>query len=324
MQRQPPDRKHFRGIVALIGALACVLALHAVGAVPPGYRYIGSRSVSAGRVVLWYWNADIVEPGAGTGSVAFTAHLYARAPDVGQERPYLAIVRCDNRTYRPAVEAGPFQPIDDGEPIAAVWRAGCADGVVVDPAQRRARLDGTTAMAATAPPQTAPPPTGMRSGARATASPVPESAAASASAGGHAGTADASAPAAQSAASAPATPSSANAAPPVSREATDPRRVDACVRLSDVKGSPAGDASITNTCRHPIEVSLCYKGDGGGPYDCAATARGRLSDSLGPGVTHVLPEYRRTHHRGIAAVACRGAAGTVLPRLQEPGHSSCF
>jgi len=334
----------------LAGVLAGGLALQAIAAAPPGYRYIGSRSVSAGRVVLWYWNVDIVEPAS--GPLAFIAHLYARAPDVGQERPYLAIVRCDNRTYRPARETGPFQPIDDGEPIAAVWRAGCANGVAVSAAERRARLDGTPGSIATAAPAAsaipgspaipASPAISAASAVPATsASPAPNATAtALASAPAASGNTSArmsgpatlagisGAPAAASAASASPAASPAGAvastAPTPSPEVTDPRRVDACVRVSDVKNSPAGEGAITNTCRHPVEVSLCYKGGGGGPYDCAATIRGRLSDSLGPGVTHVLPEYRRAHHRGIAVVACRGTAGSVFPRLEESGRSGCF
>lgn len=311
MQRMPSGRARSRGIVALIGALAGVLAVHAIAAAPPGYRYVGSRSVSAGRVVLWYWNADIVEPDA--GRVAFTAHLYARAPDVGQERPYLAIVRCDNRTYRPAMEAGPFQPIDDGEPIAAVWRAGCANGIAVGPAERRARMDGTAATAAApmSAPSSAIPAAGAAGAAMAPAA-VPTVAGSGTTA------ITPVAPASDS-----PTDSPGGIAPPPATVSADPRRVDACIRVADVKGSPAGEASITNTCRHPIEVTLCYKGGGDGPYDCARAVKGRFSDSLGPGVTHVLPEYRRARHRGIAAVACRGTAGTVFPRLEEPGQSGC-
>jgi len=37
-----------------------LLAPTALG-VPLGYRYIGSRLVSEGRVVFWYWNVDYVE-----------------------------------------------------------------------------------------------------------------------------------------------------------------------------------------------------------------------------------------------------------------------
>ncbi len=95
------------------------------------------------------------------------------------------------------------------------------------------------------------------------------------------------------------------------------------MRFSDARSAPAGDATITNVCTHPVEVTLCYKGGGGGSHDCGSRVRGRLSDSLGPGITHVLPEYRRGRHRGIVAVACRGTPGTVFPRLDEPGPSSC-
>jgi len=118
-------------------------------------------------------------------------------------------------------------------------------------------------------------------------------------------------------------PEATSAAASTATPPTDPRRADACVRFSDARSTPAGDGTITNTCAYPVEVTLCYKGAGGGHQDCATPVRGRLSDSLGPGVTHVLPEYRRGRHRGIAAVACRGTPGTVLPRLEEPGRSGC-
>jgi len=272
-----------------------LVTLDAIAAVPPGYRYVGSRAVSAGRVVLWYWNPDVVEP---AGPAAFVAHLYARAVDVDQERPYAAVVRCGDRTYRPVGETGPFLPIDDGEPIAAVWRAGCVNGAVIGAAERRARLDGGAPSMATGnvgAPMAPEPPAATR--AAPSAGPPP-------------------APPVASAASAPA-----NAGP--TTPSTDPKRSDACVRFSDTRNAAAGDATITNTCRYPIEVSLCYTGATGGPYDCGKPSRGRLADSLGPGVTHVLPEFRRGKHRGIVSIACRGAPGSVFPRLEEPGNSAC-
>jgi hypothetical protein len=261
-----------RFLVLLGLTLAMVPAL----AVPPGYRYVGSRVVSDGRVVYWYWNADHVE--IGSAGQSFVAHMYARVADVNQERPYVAIVRCDARSYRDAASRGPYQPIDDGEPIDAVWRAGCDKGIALQAAARAVRLGdvpravevagAAPVVVAQAEPKVAP----------------------------------------------PATPA----------EPADPRRSDACVRFAETRGAPAGDATITNTCAFPVEVTLCYKGGGGGLYDCPATARGRFGDSLGPGTSHVLPEYRRGRHKGVNVVACRGEPGKVFPRLEDGGKSGCF
>ena len=101
--------------------------------------------------------------------------------------------------------------------------------------------------------------------------------------------------------------------------AADPRRADSCVRFAETRGSPAGDATITNTCAFPVEVTLCYKGARGGPYDCPAPPKGKRAESLRPGATLVLPEYRRARHAGVALVACRGALGSVFPRLDDAG-----
>src|SRR4051812_40744597 len=239
-------------------------------AVPLGYRYVGSCVVSQGRVVYWYWNADHVDIDA--YRVSFVARLYARAVDVNQERPFIAIVRCDSKTYRGTEAQGPYVAIEDGEPIEAVFRAGCDGGKALNAAQRNARLNGATDVATA--PAAAPP------AAIATAEAIPVAA---------------------------------------KSEPADPRRVDACIKIAETKAAPAGDALMTNTCAFPVEVSLCYKGGGGGHFDCPSPARGRHGDSLPPGATHVLPEYRRGTNKGINVVACRGAVGTVFPRLDEAG-----
>jgi len=265
---------------ALAAALAAFWTLSAL-AVPLGYRYVGSRVVSQGRVVLWYWNSDRLEVDAYRAS--FVARLYARAPDVNQERPFAAIVRCDSKTYRDAESRGPYEVIDDSEPIGAVWRAGCDNGKVVDAAQRNARLNGAGNVGAGAvaavgakPPERAPVP------------------------------------------AVDAIPTANKAAEP-----EDPRRADTCVKFAEVRSTPAGEATITNSCAFPIEVTLCYKG-GGGPYACPSPARGKFGDSLPPGVTHVLPEYRRHVQKGITAVACRGTVGSVFPRLDDAaGKTGC-
>lgn len=249
--------------------------------VPPGYRYVGSRVVSEGRVVYWYWNdahVDVVADGT-----AFVARLYARAAEVDRERPYVAVIRCDQRAYREYGARGAFESIDDGEPIAAVWRAGCRDGRTVFAAAPSAAGGFASAPppAATSPSPVTPPPSG-----------------------------------------APAAPARSTSARVDAT--TDPRRADACVRFAETKGTPAGDATLTNACGTPVEVTLCYRGAGSGAFDCAAVARGRHTESLAPGATRVLPEYRRGRNRGIAMVACKGALGTVFPKLDDTATSGCY
>ena len=116
-------------------AIACRALLVAAGvlgaatpawSVPVGYRYIGSRVVSEGRVVYWYWNVDHVE--IGPFGVSFVARMYARAVDINQERPFVAVVRCDTRKYRGIDSPGPYESIEDGDPIGAVWSAGMRQG----------------------------------------------------------------------------------------------------------------------------------------------------------------------------------------------------
>ena len=261
-------------VVAFLALLALAASAQAV---PPGYRYVGSRVVSGGAVVYWYWNADHVE--IDPSRTSFVAHMYARAAGLGQERPYVAIVRCDIKSYRDVQSRGAYEPIEDGEPIDAVWRVGCDKGIALAAAGRAMRLgDAPAAAMATAPTPS-----------RAAAPP-------------------------------PAPSAPAPSAPP---ESADPRRADACVRFTEARGAAAGEATIANTCKEAIEVTLCYKGASGGPYDGPAPVRGRLGDSLGPGASHVLPEYRRARHRGIQVVACKGAPGSVFPRLDE-GKSGCF
>ena len=274
--------------------LACLASASLVLAVPLGYRYIGSRVVSAGRVVYWYWNVDQVD--IGPYGVSFVARMYARAVDVNQERPYVAVIRCDSRTYREYGSQGPYETIEEGEPIQAVWRAGCDGGKAVALAERYARLN-----AGAGPPS-------------ASAAPVERPSL----------SAVAAAPAAPTSV-APAKPPAATSTPaPVKEDTSDPRRADQCVRFAEAKSAPAGDATITNTCTFPIEVTLCYKGGRGGIFDCPSPVKGKRADSLGAGVTHVLPEYRHARHKGIAAVACKGAIGSVFPQLDEgSGKSGC-
>lgn len=145
-------------------ALASLVTLVPIAfAVPLGYRYIGSRLVSEGRVVFWYWNVDHVE--IGPYDVSFVARLYARAIEVNQERPYVAVIRCDSRTYREFGSQHPYVAIDEGEPIHAVWRAGCDAGKAVSLAERHARLNASPSAAAAA--------TGRETGAGMSAATTP-------------------------------------------------------------------------------------------------------------------------------------------------------
>jgi len=132
--------------------------------------------------------------------------------------------------------------------------------------------------------------------------------------------------AAPSAAAAPTKPAAVPPANvPASGEASDERRADRCLRFAEGKSSQFGDATLTNTCSFAIEVALCYKGGGGGVYDCPSRPKGMRMDSVSPGATRNLPEYRRDRHKGIASVACKGTLGTVIPLLNgEGGKTGCY
>ncbi len=300
-------------MAATVALAAFALVAHVAQAVPFGYRYVGSRLVTEGRVVYWYWNVDRVE--VAPNEASFVAHMFARAVDVNQERPFVAIVRCDSRTYKDIDSRGPYEAIDAGEPIDAVWRAGCENGRAVSAGKRYARLGSGTAPTpgptAAAPAAGPWPPVAM---APAT-SPPSEPAAPRVAPSAASSPVVSAVPAASSAPKRTAEP-----APYPGKEDTgDPRRADRCVRFAEVKGIPAGDATITNACAFAIEITLCYKGGGGGIYDCPSPAKGRRVDSLGPRVTHALPEYQRGRHRGIVSVACKGTMGSVFPRLDNTG-----
>jgi hypothetical protein len=282
-------------------AVASLFAAATCAAVPVGYRYVGSRVVSAGHVVYWYWSVDHID--ISVNGAAFVARMYARAVEINQERPYIAEIRCDSRTYREFGGQGQWVPVEPGEPIAAVLRAGCDGARAVTLAERNARLAGGVA----------PPVATAGASERVATGPAPAGAAPAA--------VPTPAPRAESAKLAQAQTSPAAA----KENSADPRRVDQCVRFAEAKGLAAGDATITNACTFPVEVSLCYKGGRAGLYDCPAPPRGKRSDSLGPGVTHVLPEYRRAAHKGVALVACKGAMGSVFPRLDDAsGRTGCF
>ena len=296
----------------LLSALLGILLLtHQALAIPPGYRYVGSLVVSEGRHVYWYWNADFYQvDSSGTG---FVANLYARNVELNEERAFVALIRCDSRTYRRADSKDPFDRIENGDPVFEVWRAGCDGGRAVTLAVRNERMNGVSNTRSSPPmiaqaPSPSPPPLAPQSSPRAAptapAAPVQAVANAPPKAGGPAATAK------------PVPPDQA----PASR--ADDRRVDSCVRLAEGKGSQFGDASITNTCAFPVEVAYCYKGGRTGAFDCPTPPRRMRVDSLGPGVTRNLPEYKRGRNNGIALVACKGTMGTVIPVLNGDGSKS--
>ena len=272
----------FAALAGLLLLSQCVLA------VPLGYRYVGSRVVSEGRHVYWYWNPDYYEVDASGSS--FVARMHARNLELNEERAFVAIIRCDNRTYRRADAKDPYDRIEDGDPVFEVWRAGCAGARAASLTIRNERLNGIAAAKSGNPdvPAAAAPARGV---------PLPTTVAPSAA--GHA-----SVPAAASRA--------------------DERRVDSCVRFAEKGASPFGDAAITNTCQFAVEVAYCYKGGRGGAYDCPSPPRMKRVDSLGPGATHNLPEYRRGNNSGVALVACKGSMGTVTPLLNgDGGKTGC-
>ena len=276
-----------RRLAALLGTL---LLSHAVLAVPLGYRYIGSRVVSEGRHVYWYWNAEFFQlDGTGTG---FVAQMHARNLELNQERGFVAIIRCDSRMYRRADSKDPFDHIEEGDPIYEVWRAGCEGTRVATLSERIARMDGKSGARAAAPQ---PPAVTARA---LTSTPLVTPAPAAAPTGNSA------------------------ALPATSRG--DERRVDACIRFAEKSASPFGDATITNTCKFAVEVAYCYKGGRGGAFDCPSPPRMKRMDSLDAGVTRNLLEYRRGSNNGVALVACKGAMGTVTPLLNgDGGKTGC-
>ena len=267
-------------------ALLCLLLFTPVAvAIPVGYRYVGSRVVSEGRHVYWYWNPDFYQVDA--AGIGFVARMHARNVELNEERGFVAIVRCDTRSYRRADSKDPFDHIEEGDPVYEVWRAGCDGSRAASLATRNAKLNGV-AMANVTP--TPPARTGVEKGAAAadaTAKPVPTAAA--------------------------PVPGKVPAA------AGDERRVDACIRFADKGTSAVGDATITNTCKFAVEVAYCYKGGRGDTYDCPSPPRTKRLDSLGPGETHSLPDYKRGSNNGVAWVACKGLIGTVTPLLNSSG-----
>jgi len=273
----------------LAALLALLFLSHAVFAVPLGYRYVGSRIVSEGRHVYWYWNPDFFQlDGFGGG---FVAQLHARNLELNQERAFVAIIRCDSRTYRRADSKDPFDRIEEGDPIYEVWRAGCDGTRAATLPERIARLDGTARARTAAPPLPA----------ATVRAPSPSQAVVPAPA---------------------AAPASNVAAPPASR--ADDRRVDNCIRFAEKSGSQFGDATITNTCRFAVEVAYCYKGGRGGAFDCPSPPRMKRVDSLDAGATRNLLEYRRGSNSGVALVACKGTMGAVTPLLNgDGGKTGC-
>ena len=108
------------------------------------------------------------------------------------------------------------------------------------------------------------------------------------------------------------------AAPPPVRSANscngDPRRMHAR-RFSDARSTPAGRATITNVARIPSRSRFATRAPTAGARIRGDARARRVERQPRLRVTHVLPEYRRGRHRGIAAVACRESTGLVFPRL---------
>ena len=277
------------------GLLGLLLLSHAVLAIPLGYRYVGSRIVSEGRHVYWYWNADYFQLDVSGSS--FVARMYARNLELNEERAFVAIIRCDSRTYRRADSKDPYDRIEEGDPVFEVWRAGCDGARAASLAMRNERLNGAAAANGG---------TGEQAANLAAANPVRSPPVPSPSA--------------------PAPSSGGNTSPqaPAAGSRTDERRVDSCIRFAERNVSQFGDATLTNTCKFAVEVVYCYKGGQGGAFDCPSPPRMKRVDSLGPGTTHNLPEYRRGRNNGVALVACRGAMGTVIPLLNgDGGKTGC-
>jgi hypothetical protein len=284
--------------------LGLVLLSGAVLAIPLGYRYVGSLVVSEGRHVYWYWNVDYYEVDS-SGSV-FVARMHARNLERNEERPFVAIIRCDNRTYRRADSKDPYDPIEDGDPVFAVWRAGCDGTRAASLATRNERLNGISAAksGASEPPVRAARTNTDKSAATSTpAATVPMR-----------GPSPPSPPAAV-----PSVRENASASVPAAGSRADERRVDGCIRFAERNASQFGDAAITNTCQFAVEVAYCYKGGRGGAFDCPSPPRMKRVDSLTPGATHNLPEYKRGSNSGVALVACKGNMGTVTPLLNGDG-----
>jgi hypothetical protein len=268
--------------------LGLLLFAHLALAVPPGYRYIGSLVVSGGRHVYWYWNVDFLQ--ADASGTSFVAQLHARNVELNEERSIVVVVRCDTRAYRRADSRDAFDPIQDGDPVFEVWRAGCDGGRAVALPARNARFNGAAIAKAGSPADV-----NAREPAEKAAAAPRENA-----------------------------PALANAPPPVEATPADERRVDSCVRFIEARASQFGDATITNTCKFAVEVAYCYKGGRGGTFDCPSLPKAKRFESLGPGATHNLEEYRRGSDTGLALVACKGTMSTVTPMLNgDGGKTGC-
>ncbi len=243
--------------------------------------------MSEGRHVYWYWNPDFYQVDA--AGISFVARMHARNVELNEERGFVAIIRCDTRSYRRADSKDPFDRIEEGDPVYEVWRAGCDGPRAASLATRNAKLNGVAVANATPTPAAPTPARTSAEKAAATADPVAKPAQAAAASGN------------------------------VPAPAGDERRVDGCIRFADKGASAVGDATITNTCKFAVEVAYCYKGGRGGAYDCPSPPRTKRLDSLGPGETHNLPDYKRGSNNGVALVACKGLIGTVTPLLNSSG-----
>src|SRR5260221_11339197 len=102
--------------------LCLVLMSHHALAIPLGYRYVGSRVVSEGRHVYWYWNADYYQvDSAGAG---FFARLYARNVEKKEGRDYVPFISWGSRNFRRMDCKEPYEAIGESEPLHTGGGAG--------------------------------------------------------------------------------------------------------------------------------------------------------------------------------------------------------
>ena len=85
---------------------------------------------------------------------------------------FVAIIRCDTRSYRRADSKDPFDRIEEGDPVYEVWRAGCDGPRAASLATRNAKLNGVALENAAATPGTSTPARASAEKAAATAAPV--------------------------------------------------------------------------------------------------------------------------------------------------------
>jgi hypothetical protein len=189
--------------------------------------------------------------------------MHARNLELNEERGFVAIIRCDTRSYRRADSKDPFDRIEEGDPVYEVWRAGCDGPRAASLATRNAKLNGIATPAPT--PATPAPATGEKGTAAAGSI-------------------------AREAKSAPA------ARHQLQQQTRPGRRRSPRRQLHTVrgKGVPRRDATITNTCKFAVEVAYCYK---------AGQWRIRLPVAAAPNAWTAWDPARRTICRSTSVAA---------------------